>query len=62
MYNADKGFGFITADDGTGDMFFHISSVRGIESPAPEMAVQYQVGEGRKGPAAMNVRAAPSEK
>ena len=62
MYNADKGFGFITADDGTGDMFFHISSVRGIESPAPEMAVQYQVGEGRKGPAAVNVRAAPSEK
>jgi len=62
MYNADKGFGFITADDGTGDIFFHISSVRGIESPAPEMAVQYQVGEGRKGPAAVNVRAAPREK
>jgi cold shock CspA family protein/tetratricopeptide (TPR) repeat protein len=62
MYNAEKGFGFITADDGTGDIFFHISSVQDIESPAPGIAVQYEVGEGRKGPAAMNVQAVPIER
>lgn len=62
MYNADRGFGFITPDNGTDDLFFHISDVRGIDSPAPGVPVQYQVGEGRKGPAAVDVRAAADEK
>ena len=54
---ADKGFGFITADGGT-DYFFHQSGVSGasIGDLNEGDTVEFEVGEGPKGPRADNVR------
>ena len=53
---ADRGFGFIEAE--RGDLFFHHSEVQGgtIEDLSEGQVVEYEVGEGRKGPCAVNVR------
>jgi len=52
----DRGFGFI--DGERGDMFFHCSEVQDVsfESLAVGQAVQYEVGQGPKGPRATQVR------
>jgi len=54
FFNASKGFGFITQDQGD-DLFFHVSEIQGQE-PQDGDKVEYEVGEGRKGPCAVNVR------
>ena len=53
---ADRGFGFIEGD--RGDIFFHHSALQGtsIESLNIGQVVEYEVGEGPKGPRAENVR------
>jgi len=53
---ADKGFGFIAGDGD--DLFFHHSEVQGgsIEDLNEGQAVQYEIGQGRKGPCAVSVR------
>ena len=55
---ADKGFGFI--EGGSGDLFFHHTSVEGttIEALTIGQAVTYEEGRGPKGPRAENVRPA----
>jgi cold shock protein len=55
---ADKGFGFI--DGERGDMFFHCSEVKDaeFESLAVGQLVEYEVGQGPKGPRAVSVRPA----
>ena len=53
FFNMSKGFGFITQDVGE-DIFFHVSQLQ--ESTANEGdKVEYEVGEGKKGPQAMNI-------
>ncbi len=54
FFNITKGFGFITKDDGK-DIFFHISEVQGQE-PQDGDSVQFEVGEGNKGPCALKVK------
>ena len=54
FFNTSKGFGFITPDDGK-DIFFHISEVQGSE-PRDGDKVEFEVGEGRKGPCAIRVK------
>lgn len=54
FFNTGKGFGFITQDDGK-DLFFHVSEIQGQE-PQEGDKVEYEVGEGRKGPCALKVR------
>lgn len=53
---AEKGFGFITGEKG--ELFFHRSSVEGasFEQLREGQSVQYQEGQGPKGPRAENVR------
>jgi cold shock protein len=54
----DKGFGFISG--GSTDLFFHHSELQGvaIEALSEGQSVQYEVGEGKKGPCAVSVRLA----
>ena len=54
FFNSTKGFGFITREEGK-DLFFHISEVQGQE-PRDGDKVEFEEGEGRKGPCATGVR------
>ncbi len=56
-FNDSKGFGFITPDEGEKDCFVHYSAIQGdgFKSLAEGDRVQFEVGEGPKGPAAENV-------
>jgi CspA family cold shock protein len=56
-FNADKGFGFIAPDEGGDDLFVHHSEVKtgGYASLSEGQKVEFQVGQGRKGPCATNV-------
>jgi CspA family cold shock protein len=56
-FNDQKGFGFITQDGG-GDVFVHYSAITadGFRSLAEGDKVEFDVTEGKKGPAAANVR------
>lgn len=54
FFNNDKGFGFIKQDSGD-DLFFHISQIQGVE-PKEGDKVEFEIGEGNKGPCAVNVK------
>ena len=54
FFNGSKGFGFITQDEGE-DLFFHITELEGQEANEGDK-VEYEVGEGRKGPCAVKVK------
>ncbi len=57
-FNVHKGFGFITPDDGSDDLFIHHTEIKvdGYRSLNEDQEVEFEVGEGRKGPTANNVR------
>lgn len=58
MFNEDKGYGFITPDDGGKDVFVHVSNVTtgdGNRTLVKGEPVTFEIGEGRKGPEAINV-------
>lgn len=57
-FNDAKGFGFITLDDGSKDVFVHHSSIRveGHKTLSEGQKVEFDVVQGSKGPAAENVR------
>jgi len=56
-FSDDKGFGFITPDDGSKDLFVHHSGIGGdgYRSLAEGARVSYDAEQGQKGPAAANV-------
>lgn len=55
-FNAKKGFGFITGEDGK-DVFAHFSQINseGYKSLEEGQKVSYEVAEGAKGPQAENI-------
>ena len=57
-FSDEKGYGFITPDDGSKDVFVHFSSIQGegFRSLAEGAKVEYEVTEGAKGPQASDVR------
>lgn len=56
-FDSTKGFGFITPDDGSKDVFAHHSGIAGdgYKSLQENQAVTYDVTEGAKGPQASNI-------
>ena len=58
FFNSEKGFGFISRDQGD-DVFVHYSNIAGdgYKSLDEGQAVEFDVAPGRKGEEAMNVRA-----
>jgi cold shock protein len=58
FFNAEKGFGFITQDDGGPDVFVHFSAISGdgYRNLEENQKVEFDVSQGQKGPQAGNVR------
>lgn len=58
-FNSEKGFGFITSDDGK-DVFVHFSQINkdGFKSLEEGEKVSFEVVDGQKGPQASNVTVA----
>jgi CspA family cold shock protein len=58
-FSAEKGFGFITPEDGSADVFVHFSAIvgEGYRELAEGQRVEFDVTQGQKGPQASNVKA-----
>lgn len=58
-FNAEKGFGFIAPDEGNDDVFVHYSEIQGsgFRSLEENQRVEFEIGQGAKGPQAMRVTA-----
>ena len=56
-FNASKGYGFITGDDGK-EVFVHFSAIKvdGYKTLDEGQAVEYEVNDGEKGPQAIDVK------
>jgi CspA family cold shock protein len=57
-FNAEKGFGFIEQDGGGADVFVHYSAIQsdGFRSLDEGQRVEFEIGQGQKGPQAEQVR------
>ena len=57
-FNDSKGFGFVSQEDGSGDVFVHHSAIQGegFKSLSEGELVEFEVTQGPKGPQADNVR------
>jgi cold shock protein len=58
-FNAEKGYGFISQDDGSADVFVHFTAIEsnGYRSLDENQRVEFDVTQGPKGPQAERVRA-----
>ena len=56
-FNSGKGFGFIAPDGGGDDLFVHHSEIKtsGYASLDEDQSVEFELGQGQKGPCAVNV-------
>lgn len=59
----DRGYGFITTEDGK-DIFFHRTALQGLRFDSLEegQSVEFEIEEGSKGPRAANIRLSKKSK
>ena len=59
-FNDAKGFGFVTPDDGSDDLFVHFSAINmdGFKSLKEGQKISFEIIQGAKGKQASNIRAA----
>ena len=59
-FSAEKGFGFITPEDGSADVFVHFSAIagEGYKNLEEGQKVEFDVTQGPKGPQASTVKPA----
>lgn len=59
-FSSEKGYGFITPDDGSADVFVHFSAIagEGYKELSEGQKVNYEVTQGPKGPQASDVKPA----
>jgi CspA family cold shock protein len=59
-FSPEKGYGFITPDDGSADVFVHFSAIagEGYKNLEEGQKVEYEVTQGQKGPQASSVKLA----
>ncbi|MFB7345003.1 cold-shock protein [Streptomyces hydrogenans] len=57
-FNAEKGYGFIQQSDGGPDLFVHYSEIQGqgFRSLEEGQQVEFEIGQGSRGPQAQQVR------
>jgi cold shock protein len=57
-FNSEKGYGFITPEEGGKDLFVHFSAIQadGYKTLNEGQKVEYEATQGQKGPQASNVR------
>jgi CspA family cold shock protein len=57
-FSDEKGYGFITPDDGSKDLFVHFSNIdgEGFKTLREEQRVEYEPQQGQKGPEATGVK------
>ncbi|CAN7604835.1 cold-shock protein [Pararhizobium sp. LjRoot255] len=48
FFNDDKGFGFITPENGGDDVFVHVSALQGASSLREGQRVSYELGQDRR--------------
>jgi len=60
-FSSEKGYGFITPDDGSADVFVHFSAIEGegYKNLEEGQKVEFEVTSGQKGPQASSVKPAP---
>ena len=58
-FNSEKGYGFIAQDNGQADVFVHYSEIwgAGFRNLEEGQRVEFEIGQGNKGPQATAVRA-----
>ncbi len=56
-FSAEKGYGFIVPEDGGPEIFVHFSGIqqKGFKKLESEQEVSFEIGQGDKGPMAVNV-------
>ena len=62
-FNPKKGYGFITPDDGSKDLFVHYSDIEGegFKSLEEGDKVSYEIEQSKKGPRAVKVKKEPEK-
>jgi len=55
MFNTERGFGFVTGEDGT-DVYVHSTAIADGATLAVGDAVEYDVEQGERGPRAKNLK------
>ena len=57
FFNDQKGYGFIKSDDAGDDLFIHVSNIQAPDGTLKEgQRVEFEVGQGRKGLEAQELR------